>query len=347
MSTPAVDLATGKEPGGAVPVGAPAPHGPSRAERSPWVAFARRRLGRFVVSVWVLITASFAMIHLIPGDPVRATLGLTAPAALVAKRREMLGLNDPLVVQYLNYFKNLAVGDLGISTRSGLPVAGIIADRLPPTLLLAVLAFAVIVVLSLPLGIVTAIFTQRGRRRGGELTFTSVTGVVAAIPEFLFAVGLVFVFAVTVQVFPAAGRSGPVSYVLPVTALAAGPTAALARIVRVEALRVLDQDYVRTARAKRLRPRLVYLRHALPNMVTASLTIGGLLLSGLIGGTVLVENIFAWPGLGTAIVSSITNKDYSLVQGVVLVYGLLVLLVNLGVDVLLAILDPRSTIRES
>lgn len=344
VSTPALDLSTGDAPGATASPERGA--GPGRPARSPWVAFARRRLVRLVVSVWVLVTASFAMIHLIPGDPVRAALGITAPAALVEQRRELLGLDRPLVVQYLDFFRRLAVGDLGVSTRSGLPVSDIIAGRLPGTLLLSVLAFAVIAVLALPLGIVTAILTQRGRRRGGELAFTSVTGVLAAIPEFLLAVGLVFLLAVTFQVFPAAGRDGPLSYVLPVTALALGPTAALARIVRVEALRVLDQDYVRTARAKRLRPRLVYLRHALPNMLTAALTIGGLLLSGLVGGTVLVENIFAWPGLGTTIVSSITDKDYSLVQGVVLVYGLLVLLVNLAVDVVLAVLDPRSTIRE-
>jgi peptide/nickel transport system permease protein len=343
VSTPTIDpaaMATSTPPTSAAAR-------PRQRGRNPWASFLRRRLGRLLVSVWVLVTAAFAMIHLIPGDPVRAALGITASAELVEQRRAALGLDRPLPVQYLHYIGNLLTGDLGSSATSGLPVSQIVGDRLPATLSLGVLAFVVIMLLALPLGVVTAVLTHGGRRRGGELAFTGVTGVLAAVPEFLVAVGLVFLFSITVPVFPVAGRSGPESYVLPVIALAIAPTAALARIVRVEALRVLGEDYVRTARAKRLRPRLVYLRHALPNMLTSSLTIGGLLLSGLIAGTVLVENIFAWPGLGTTIVGSITQQDYSLVQGIVLVYGLAVLLVNLVVDVLLAVLDPRSTIRES
>jgi peptide/nickel transport system permease protein len=135
--------------------------------------------------------------------------------------------------------------------------------------------------------------------------------------------------------------------VLPVAALAVGPAAVLARLVRVETLGVLQADYVRTARAKRLPQWRIYLRHVLPNALTATITVSGLLLSGMVAGTVLVENVFAWPGLGSTIVSSILAKDYPVVQGIVLVYGLGVLLVNLAVDVALALLDPRSTIRES
>ncbi|NKE62836.1 ABC transporter permease, partial [Lentzea sp. PSKA42] len=129
--------------------------------------------------------------------------------------------------------------------------------------------------------------------------------------------------------------------------LATGPAAVLARIVRVELLSVLGDDFVRTARAKRLPSRLVYVRHALPNAVTATLTLGGMMLAALVAGTVLVENVFAWPGLGSTIVGSIQQKDYPAVQGIVLVYGAGVLLVNLVVDVVLALLDPRSTIREA
>jgi ABC-type dipeptide/oligopeptide/nickel transport system permease component len=320
------------------------PTGPRRA--GPWLEFAARRTGRLLVSVLVLVTASFAMIHLIPGDPVRAALGVTASPELVEERTRALGLDQPLPVQFAGHLWGLLRGDLGTSTTSGLPVAQVIGDRLPATAGLGVAAFVVTMVVALPLGIAAAVATHGGRRRGGELAFAGVTGVLAAIPDFLIAVGLVFLFGVTFTVLPVAGLSGPESFVLPVIALAVAPAAALARIVRVEGLRVLDQDYIRTARAKRLRPRLVHLRHALPNMLTAALTVGGLLLSGLIAGTVLVENIFAWPGLGTTIVGSITQKDYPLVQGIVLVYGVAVLLVNLVVDVLLALLDPRSTIRE-
>jgi peptide/nickel transport system permease protein len=315
--------------------------------RHPWAEFLTRRLGRLVVSLLLLVTASFAMIHLVPGDPVRAALGLTAPADLVRARRHALGLDLPLWQQYGRYLRHVVSGDLGQSTGSGLPVAQVIGDRLPATAELAVLAFAVVMLLAIPLGVGMAVLTHGGRRRGAELGFTAVTGAFAVVPEFLFAVGLVVVFAVGLELLPVAGRGGPASYVLPVLALAAGPAAALARIVRVEALTVLGTDYLRTARAKRLPPRLLYLRHALPNLLTSALTIGGLLLTGLIAGSVLVETVFAWPGLGSTIVQSIRGKDYALVQGIVLVYGAAVLLVNLLVDMLLGLLDPRSTIRES
>ncbi|MBM0230827.1 ABC transporter permease [Micromonospora sp. STR1_7] len=312
-----------------------------------WVRFAVRRTGRLLLSLWVLVTAAFIMIHALPGDPVRAALGPTAPVELVAQRRAAMGLDDPLWSQYLHYLGNLLTGDLGTSMTSGLPVAEVIGDRMGATVEMAVLAFAVAVVVAVPLGTAMAALASDGRRRVGDWMFTSTSVVLATIPEFLMAVGLVFVFGVQLGWAPVAGRAGPGSYVLPVLALAIGPAAVLARIVRVEMLAVLHTDYIRTARAKRLPPRVLYLRHALPNALTATLTVGGLLLGGLVAGTVLVENVFAWPGLGGTIVRSILAKDYPTVQGVVLVYGVGVLLVNLTVDVALAVLDPRSAIRES
>jgi peptide/nickel transport system permease protein len=312
-----------------------------------WVRFALRRAGQLVLSLWVLVTAAFAMIHVLPGDPVRAALGPTAPLELIEQRRSTLGLDDPLWQQYLHYLGHLLTGDLGVSMTSGLPVSSVLADRLGSTVEMAVLAFAVAVAVSVPLGTLMAILARDGRRRGGDWFFTSASIVVATIPEFLMAVGLVFVFSVSLHWTPVAGRSGPGSYVLPVLSLAIGPALMLARIVRVEMLAVLETDYIRTARAKRVRGTALYLRHALPNALTATLTIGGLMLGALVAGTVLVENIFAWPGLGATIVQSILAKDYPTVQGVVLVYGVGVLVVNLVVDVALALIDPRSTIREA
>ena len=312
-----------------------------------WVRFAVRRLGRLLVSTWVVITAAFLMIHLIPGDPVRAALGATAPLELVNARREALGLNDPLWLQYVHYLRDLFTGQMGTSMISGLPVSQVIGDRLPATVELAVGAFVFAIGLSVPVGLTMAVLTRGGRRRRAELAFTSTSVVLAAIPQFLVAVGLVYLFSVQLGWVPVAGRGGLGSYVLPVLALGLGPAAVLARILRVETLGVLQADYIRTARAKRLRQRRIYLRHALPNALTATITLAGLLLSGLVAGTVLVENVFAWPGLGMTIVQSILAKDYPVVQGIVLVYGLGVLLVNLVVDIALALLDPRSTIRES
>ena len=321
--------------------------GPRTGVRShPWVRFGVRRLGRLLVSLWVLVTASFLMIHLIPGDPVRAALGPTAPADLVATRTEDLGLNDPLWVQYLHYVQGLFTGDLGTSLISQLPVADVVAQRLPATLALAFLAFVAAVAVAVPVGVLMGVLTRRGHGRRTELAFTSTSVLLGIVPDFLLGVGLVYVFGVSLGWLPVAGNDSPDAYILPVVALAVGPAAILARIIRVEMVTVLDADFIRTARAKRLPARTIYLGHALPNALTAALTIGGLILGTLVAGTVLVENVFAWPGLGSTIVQSILNKDYPVVQAIVFVYGVGVLLVNTLVDIALALLDPRSLIRE-
>lgn len=326
---------------------AAAPSRPVLGLGGRWARFALRRTGRLVVSLWALVTASFLMIHFVPGDPVRAALGLTAPAELVAARRESLGLDDPLLTQYLHYIGNLFQGDLGESIQTEIPVWDTIAQRLPATASLAVLAFVAAVLISIPLGVAVAVATRRGRRRRTELAFAGSSVVLGSVPDFLLGVALVAVFAVNLGWFPVAGRDGAASYVLPVLALTIGPAALLARIVRIEMLAVLETDYVRTARAKRLPALRIHLRHALPNAVTATLTIGGMLFATMIASTVLVENVFAWPGLGSTIVQSIVLRDYPLVQGAVLVYGVCVLVVNTLVDVALALLDPRSTIGDS
>jgi peptide/nickel transport system permease protein len=329
-------------------IGGGAPPGSlARLASNPWMTFAARRAGRLLVSLWVLITASFLMIHLIPGDPVRGALGPTAPPALVDSTREALGLNDPLLVQYVDYLRGLLSGDMGISMISKLPVSDVIAQRLPATMALAVLAFLVAVSVAVPLGVTMGVLTRGGRRRRTELGFTTTSVVLGTVPDIIFGVVLVAIFAVKLGWLPVAGRGGPDSYVLPVLALAIGPAFILARIVRVEMVSVLDADFVRTARAKRLPSAVIYLGHALPNALTASLTLAGLLLSSLVAATVLVENVFAWNGLGGTIVQSIINKDYMVAQATVLVYGTFVLLVNLVVDVILALLDPRSLIRQA
>src|SRR5215831_7683636 len=161
-----------------------------------WTRFALRRTGRLLVSLWVLVTASFLMIHLVPGDPVRAALGLTAPADLVAAKREALGLNDPLLTQYVHYISNLLHGDLGESIVSQLPVSETISQRLPATASLALLAFVVAVAIAIPLGVAVAVATRRGRRRRTELAFASTSVVLGAVPDFLVGVALVCIFAV-------------------------------------------------------------------------------------------------------------------------------------------------------
>jgi peptide/nickel transport system permease protein len=310
------------------------------------MVYAFRRSASLMVALALLLTATFLMIHLVPGDPVRAALGPTAPPRLVAERRAALGLDKPLVTQYVDYVRNVLQGHFGTSMTSGESVSEIIRERGPATLELGGVALLVVIGCAVPLGVLMAAFTRGGKRRGLELGFTAATGALAAVPSFLIAVGLVYLFAVTIHVFPVAGRAGFSSYVLPVAALALAPMASLSRIVRIEGLRVLDQDYIRTARGKRLPARIMYLRHALPNALTPTLTIAGLLVGGLLAGTVLIENIFAWPGLGTTLVESVTEKDYPTVQALAVIFGAVVLLANFVVDIALGAIDPRSTIRD-
>ncbi|WP_433432825.1 ABC transporter permease [Nonomuraea sp. CA-141351] len=305
-----------------------------------------RRIVRFAVSLAVLLVASFAMIHLIPGDPVRASLGPAAPIELVEARTAALGLDRPLPEQFITYVGNVLTGDFGTSFLTGEAVGDVIAARLPNTLTLALLATAVALIVAVPLGMWVAVRTENGRNRGTDLAFGTVTGTAVAVPEFLYSIALVAVLAVSLGWFPPAGKAGPLTYVLPVAALSAGPIAMIARITRVETLRELGTDYVRLARAKRLPTARLHLRHVLPNTLTATLTVGGLLLTSLIAGSVLVEYVFAWPGLGLKIVESITQKDYPVAQAVILVYGAIVLIVNLVVDLVLGALDPTSEIKE-
>jgi peptide/nickel transport system permease protein len=289
---------------------------------------------------------TFAMIHLVRGDPVRTALGQTAPTQLVNQRRAELGLAKPLWRQYTDYVDLTVRGDFGTSLTTGEPVTEVVRSRLPTTLRLAGFAFLFTVLFGIPLGVIGAALTRDGRGRFRELAFTTTTGALASIPPFLLAVALIYLFAIRWRTFPVAGESGVSSYVLPIAALTIGPAAALARIVRVEGLKVLQEDYIRTARGKRLPARLIYLRHALPNMLTATLTISGLLLGGLIAGTVLIENVFAWNGLGGTLVNAVIAKDYPSVQAVALVFGAFILLINFAVDVLLAAISPQSKILE-
>jgi ABC-type dipeptide/oligopeptide/nickel transport system permease component len=318
-----------------------------RLEHNPRAVFLARRLTRFVVSMFILVTATFGMAHALPGDPVRAALGIKAPAGIVAATRRRLGLDQPLWQQYVNYLHHLVTGQLGTSLTTGLPVGELLAQLIPPTAELALGAFAVTIAVSIPLGMAVGIATRDGKGRRVHLGFGFGTGIFLSVPDFLLGVGLVFVFAVTLHALPVAGQAGPLSYVLPIVALAAGPTALLARIVRAETQRVLGEEYMRTARAKRLPARLIYLRHAFPNILTATLTVSGLILSSLLAGTVLVETVFAWPGIGAQLVQSVLNKDFPMVQATALFFGSAVLLINLAVDVVIGMVDPASTIKET
>lgn len=319
-----------------------------QASRMPqvWRSFLLRRTGQFLLSAFLLLTAMFAIVHAMPGDPVRAALGSKVPQSVVTAERHRLGLDQSLWRQYTHYLDQVLSGHLGSSLLTGLPVQSTLSRELPTTITLAVAAFAVAIIVAIPVGMLVGIATHHGRARPLHFVFATVSGVLSSIPDFLLAVGLVFVFAVTWRAFPVAGNAGPEAYVLPVVSLAAGPAALLARIVRVETQRVLGEEYMRTARAKRLPARLMYVRHALPNLLTATMTVSGLALSALLAGTVLVETVFAWPGAGNQLVQSVLAKDFPVVQAMGLFFGGAVLMINLVSDVAIAIVDPRSVIKE-
>jgi len=312
-----------------------------------WTRFVLRRVVGLVTALLALLVAVFVMVRLIPGDPVINALGTDATPETIARLNAENGFDKPLYEQFLSYVSNLFQGDLGRSFITNEPVTQIIGQRIGPSLQLAIVALALVFLVSIPLGMVAGGVTQGGRHRRIEVAFTSVTGMFAAIPDYLTATILAFLFAVQIQLFPVAGADGPQSLVLPVLAVSAGPIMTLARLVRLETLNVLSNDYIRTARSQRLPRRTIYGRHALPNVLTAALTIGGLLFANLIGGAVIVENVFARPGLGSTLVQAVVAKEYVVVQGVTIVLGAIVIGVIMLVDVALALVDPRSLTRST
>ena len=319
----------------------------SLASTHPWLAFALRRTIRLVVSLFAVGSVVFFMMALVPGDPVRAALGPTAPVSAVNQERAALGLNKPLLLQYVDYWHRLLTGNLGTSITSDLPVMSVVRERVANSAQLVGLSILLTLVLAVAFGMLFGALTHGGRRPRTLLSFTVTSSVLNTVPSFLLGILLVYVFAVSARLLPVAGSNGFSSLILPAIALSLGPAAGLARIVRGQTDLVLGEDYMRAARGKRLPARLIYLRHALPNLLTAALTIGGLLLGVIVAGSVVVEAVFARAGLGTAIVQAIEAHDYPVVQGILLVLATAVLAVNLLVDVLLGLIDRQSLITRS
>jgi peptide/nickel transport system permease protein len=212
---------------------------------------------------------------------------------------------------------------------------------------MAVAALVIVLLVSVPLGMLMAGLTRNGRRKRLEIAFMGTTSGLGNVPDYVTGTVLIFVFAVQLAVLPPAGASGLDTLVLPALAVSLAPVAIVSRMVRLETLNVLAQDYMRTAASKRLPPRLVLFRHALPNVLTAALTLSGIVFTAVIGGVIVIENIFNRPGLGSALVQAVLIHDYPVVQGITLTLGVIVIVVSTVVDVLLAALDPRSLTRQS
>lgn len=301
---------------------------------------ARRVLS--LIPVWLGISAlAFGLSLLVPGDPVRQTLqqqGIDAPSSeqVQAMRRE-LGLDQPPPVRYVRWLGDAVRGDFGESIRTGEPVLRSLTDRFPRTAQLALTAIVLGLGFALPIGVLSALHRERTADHVSRIG--ALVG--ASIPSFWLSYLLIIAFAVQLKVLPVAGAATPQHLVLPALTLAVGAGATLTRLTRSAMLEELSREYVRTARSKGLTEQVVIVAHALRNALIAIVTVTGIRLAALLGGAVIVETIFAWPGIGKYVVDSITARDYPTIQGFVLFAGSIVLLINLAVDLAYVWLDPR------
>jgi len=298
-----------------------------------WIA---ARLAQTVLVVFLSLTAVFGMVRL-SGDPVLLFMPMDIQAKDVEEYRRRLGFNDPLVIQYARFMKNAVRGDFGESLRYRRDALGLVLERLPATLLLAGIAMLLTLTVAVPLGIVTAV------RRDGALDHagTVVTVLGQAVPGFWLGLVLIYVFAVHLRWLPTGGIGGLAHLVLPSIVLAAFYAARVARLTRSAVLETLGEDYVLTARAKGLAERRVIGKHALRNSAIPIVTLAGLEAGQLLGGAVVTETIFAWPGLGRLTVQALLNRDFPVVMAAVSFTSIAYTLMNLVVDLLYGWLDPR------
>lgn len=314
----------------------------------PWVIFVARRIAVAVVGIVAILFVTFTAVRLIPGDAVLASVNpALVTTEYLAARRQELGLDLPWHLAFLQYASQALQLNFGTSFAYNRPVIDVLAPRAEMTALLAGCGFAIAVLLAIPAGMLAAIAQRRRRFPLFQRSFTGISGFLSAVPEYLLAVALVFLFAVTLRLLPVAGATSILSLVIPALAIGLAGAGILSRIVRNSTQRVLAEDFVRTAFSSRLRPSRIYLRHVLPNVLPAVLTYAGIVLGGLLGGTMVVETVMAWPGLGVAMADAVTTLDYPMVQGVVTMAATAVLLVNIVVDLTLAVIDPRSKLLES
>lgn len=305
--------------------------------RTSVIRYFIRRLTALVPVAFGVVTLTFALVHLVPGDPVVAMLGdYAAPADVQALRRE-LGLDRPLWRQYVAFLYDLAHGDLGESISQREPVSRLIRERYPATVELAVAGLAAAILIAFPLGLIAGA-DPGGPADMGAMGF-AVLGI--SVPHLYLGPLLMIVFSLDLGWLPLTGRGGLSHLVLPALTLGAALAAILARMLRQSLIEVSDSDYMRTARAKGLsRPRALIV-HGLRNALTPVVTLLGLEAGALLTGSIVTEIIFSWPGLGRLMIAAINNRDYPLVQGCVLVFALSYVAVNLATDLLYSAIDPR------
>jgi ABC-type dipeptide/oligopeptide/nickel transport system permease component len=300
-------------------------------------AFLGRRLLLTLPVVWIVVTLVFALIHLVPGDPVAQMLGEGAPAPEIQRMRHELALDRPIFEQYKTYIFGLAKGDMGISFRNQQSVAKAIATRFPATIELTIAAILVSLIFSIPAGVISAV--KRGRFSDKLIGAFSLFGV--SLPNFALGPLLILLFSIALGLLPVSGRGGISHLILPAATMGLGLASITTRMVRASMLEEIQQDYVRTARAKGLPERAVLIRHALRNGLLPVVTILGLQAGALLAGAIITETIFAWPGIGRLTVQALSARDYPLLQGCILTISLSYILVNLLTDVVYSLVDPR------
>ncbi|BBY76560.1 peptide ABC transporter permease [Mycolicibacterium parafortuitum] len=305
---------------------------------------AQRLLYSAVVMFGVLVLV-FALVHLVPGDPVRIALGTRYTPEAYEALRAASGLDRPLISQFFGYIGSALTGDLGVSFRNGDPVTVTLLERLPATLSLGLTGIVIALAIALPAGVYSAL--REGRASDAIVRVTSQFGV--SIPDFWMGILLIALFSTTLGWLPTSGYrplfEDPAGWlrhiILPGLTVGVVAAAIMTRYVRSAVLEVASMGYVRTARSKGLAPRVVTFRHTVRNALVPILTITGIQLATLLGGVIVVEVVFAWPGLGRLVYNAVAARDYPLIQGAVLLIAALFLLINLLVDVLYAVVDPR------
>lgn len=301
------------------------------------VSYIIRRILAIIPLLLGVITISFFLMHLIPGDPAEAMVPPEAPYSAILKLRHELGLDKPLHIQYLSYLSRVIRGDLGKSIRKRTPVLKEIATRFPATAELALAAMLIALVFGIPAGTIAAI--KRNSIYDHISMLFAWTG--TAMPAFLLGLLLLLGFSVTLKWFPPFGRGGIRNLILPAITLGTYSTAVIARITRSSVLEVITQDYIKTAQAKGLSTSVVICKHILKNALIPTVTVAGLQVGYMLGGAVVTETIFAWPGIGRYAIQALFARDFPVIQGTVILTAIIFTLTNLLVDIVYVFLDPR------
>lgn len=301
-----------------------------------WKFIAKRLLSMIPVLLGVTLII-YLIMSMAPGDPAKVILGEQATPEQIAELREQMGLNDPVLVQYARYILNLCKGSMGTSYNSGIECSIEIMARFPNTLRLAAVAVTLSVILALPLGVLAAV--KQNSVFDGVSMIIALIGI--SMPVFWLGMLLILFFSLKLSWFPSSGSEGLKSLVLPGVTLGFQHMASIARVTRSSMLEVIRADYIRTARAKGVSENKVITRHALKNALIPTITVIGFQIGGMLGGSVMTESVFAWPGIGRLMVQSINKRDIPMVLGCVMMFSVSFSIVNLIVDVLYGFVDPR------